>query len=77
VSVAAVTTNLADELGPHGINVTVVHPGRTRTERLVARLAEQSAATGVPVADLEREIAGNSVQRLIAADGGAPGAVHC
>ncbi|WP_413247725.1 hypothetical protein [Rhodococcus sp. Z13] len=48
MSVAAVTTNLADELGPHGINVTVVHPGRTRTERLVARLAEQSAATGVP-----------------------------
>lgn len=33
VSVAAMTKNLADELGPHGINVTVVHPGATRTER--------------------------------------------
>lgn len=33
VSVSALTKNLADELGPHGINVTVVHPGRTRTER--------------------------------------------
>jgi NAD(P)-dependent dehydrogenase (short-subunit alcohol dehydrogenase family) len=26
VAVAALTKNLADELGPHGINVTVVHP---------------------------------------------------
>jgi NAD(P)-dependent dehydrogenase (short-subunit alcohol dehydrogenase family) len=33
VGVAAVTKNLADELGPHGINVTAVHPGATRTER--------------------------------------------
>ena len=33
VSVAALTKNLADELGPVGINVTVVHPGATATER--------------------------------------------
>ncbi|WP_437535535.1 SDR family NAD(P)-dependent oxidoreductase [Sorangium sp. So ce726] len=33
VGVAAITKNLADELGPKGINVTVVHPGATRTER--------------------------------------------
>jgi NAD(P)-dependent dehydrogenase (short-subunit alcohol dehydrogenase family) len=33
ISVAAMTKNLADELGPHGINVTCVHPGMTRTER--------------------------------------------
>jgi len=33
VSVAALTKNLADELGPQGINVTVVHPGATATER--------------------------------------------
>jgi NAD(P)-dependent dehydrogenase (short-subunit alcohol dehydrogenase family) len=32
VSIAALTKNLADELGPHGINVTVVHPGVTRTD---------------------------------------------
>ena len=31
VAVSALTKNLADELGPHGINVTVVHPGTTRT----------------------------------------------
>jgi NAD(P)-dependent dehydrogenase (short-subunit alcohol dehydrogenase family) len=30
--VAAITKNLADELGPRGINVTAVHPGMTRTE---------------------------------------------
>ncbi|HWO08664.1 MAG TPA: SDR family NAD(P)-dependent oxidoreductase [Polyangiaceae bacterium] len=33
VGVAALTKNLADELGPKGINVTAVHPGATRTER--------------------------------------------
>jgi NAD(P)-dependent dehydrogenase (short-subunit alcohol dehydrogenase family) len=33
VGVAAITKNLADELGPLGINVTAVHPGATRTER--------------------------------------------
>ena len=33
VAVAAMTKNLADELGPSGINVTVVHPGLTITER--------------------------------------------
>jgi NAD(P)-dependent dehydrogenase (short-subunit alcohol dehydrogenase family) len=31
-AVVALTKNLADELAPHGINVTVVHPGATRTE---------------------------------------------
>ena len=30
VCVAALTKNLADELGPRGINVTCVHPGLTR-----------------------------------------------
>jgi NAD(P)-dependent dehydrogenase (short-subunit alcohol dehydrogenase family) len=33
VGVAAVTKNLADELGPQGINVVALHPGATRTER--------------------------------------------
>jgi NAD(P)-dependent dehydrogenase (short-subunit alcohol dehydrogenase family) len=48
VAVAAMTKNLADELGPHGINVTVVHPGLTRTEKtgpLVAAAAESSGTT--------------------------------
>jgi len=33
VGVAALTKNLADELGPGGINVVCVHPGVTRTEK--------------------------------------------
>ncbi len=33
VSVAALTKNLADELGPHGVTVNCVHPGMTRTVR--------------------------------------------
>lgn len=33
VAVAALTKNLADELGPKGVNVVAVHPGATRTER--------------------------------------------
>src|SRR5918911_3855257 len=44
VSVVALTKNLAEELGRHGINVTVVHPGLTRTEatpHVVAARAEQ------------------------------------
>lgn len=65
VGVSALTKNLADELGPHGVNVTVVHPGRTRTERLVDRLTAQAAETGASVAELEAELAGNSVRRVI------------
>lgn len=65
VSVAALTKNLADELGPHGVNVTVVHPGRTRTERLTERLTAQSQADGIPVAELEERLAANSIRRLV------------
>ena len=37
------TKNLADELGPAGITVTVVHPGTTVTEALPQRLADRAA----------------------------------
>ena len=43
VGVSALTKNLADELGPKGINVVALHPGATRTERTDAA-AEQRAA---------------------------------
>ena len=42
VAVAAMTKNLADELGPAGITVTVVHPGTTVTEALPQRLADRA-----------------------------------
>jgi len=57
VSVAALTKNLADELGPKGINVTVVHPGLTRTEGLHASLAERAVAAGVSSEEIEKQLA--------------------
>jgi NAD(P)-dependent dehydrogenase (short-subunit alcohol dehydrogenase family) len=33
IAVAALTKNLADQLGPSGVTVNLVHPGNTRTER--------------------------------------------
>ena len=51
VSVAALTKNLADELGEHGINVTVVHPGGTRTERTTP--------------DAEERLAGNTINKAV------------
>ncbi|MEX1021561.1 MAG: SDR family NAD(P)-dependent oxidoreductase, partial [Dehalococcoidia bacterium] len=69
VAVAAMTKNMADELGPHGINVTVVHPGLTRTEATAGVVARRAEATGEPPEDIERRMAeGNSVRRLIDAD---------
>jgi len=43
VGVSALTKNLADELGPKGVNVVALHPGATRTERTDAA-SEQRAA---------------------------------
>ncbi len=66
VAVVALTKNLADELGPHGINATVVHPGLTRTEKTAGVVAERARSQGVAEADVERQMAaGNSVRRII------------
>ena len=68
VAVAALTKNMADELGPAGIQVTVVHPGLTRTERTAPLIAQKAAATGRSAADVEREMAeGNSIRHLVEA----------
>ena len=65
VAVAALTKNLANELGPHGINVTVVHPGGTRTERTTEMIAARVEA-GVPEEETERRLAeGNSIRHLV------------
>lgn len=65
ISVSAITKNLADELGPHGVNVTVVHPGLTRTEAVDA-LVQKRVDAGEP--DAERTMAGNIIGRLVTAD---------
>jgi NAD(P)-dependent dehydrogenase (short-subunit alcohol dehydrogenase family) len=87
VAVAAMAKNLADELAPHGITVTTVHPGITRTE------ATSEAAAARPAANLAgrlidaREVAyvvtflasPKSVAingDAIAAGGGVPGPIY-
>ena len=68
VAVGAITKNLADELGPHGINVSVVLPGTTRTEGLSARLADRARAEDTTVEALEQQLATNSIRRVVDAD---------
>jgi NAD(P)-dependent dehydrogenase (short-subunit alcohol dehydrogenase family) len=69
VSVAAMTKNLADELGPFGINVTVVHPGMTVTERIPGLLKEQAEARGVSEDEVLADWArGTSIGRLVTAE---------
>ena len=66
VSVAALTKNLADELGPAGVNVTVVHPGLTRTEKTPGVIAARAEASGLsPEAVEQRMGAGSSIGRII------------
>jgi NAD(P)-dependent dehydrogenase (short-subunit alcohol dehydrogenase family) len=66
VAVAAMTKNLADELGPAGIHVTVVHPGLTRTERTDELVRAQAKAQGLTEqAVLQRMAEGNSIRHLV------------
>jgi NAD(P)-dependent dehydrogenase (short-subunit alcohol dehydrogenase family) len=68
VAVAAMTKNLADELGPKGINVTVVHPGLTRTEATPGVVARLAAARGISEDDAERSLGANSIRKLVDAE---------
>lgn len=66
VAVSALTKNLADELGPKGINVTVVHPGLTRTEKTTPLVAARAASAGVSPEEIERRLAANvTIGRLV------------
>lgn len=66
VAVAALSKNLADELGPAGINVTVVHPGLTRTERTEGLVRAQSKEQGQTEEDILARMAGaNSIRHLV------------
>jgi NAD(P)-dependent dehydrogenase (short-subunit alcohol dehydrogenase family) len=89
VAVSALTKNLADELGPKGINVVAIHPGRTRVERTISPDEEKEIAAAVSIGRivLAREIAylaaflasPKSVAingETIAAGGGAMGPIH-
>jgi len=85
VAVAALTKNLADELGPQGINVTVVHPGATVTERTPPAHFAESVSIGrlVTAAEVADVIAFLASPRSVAINGdaipvggGAKGAIH-
>ena len=67
ISVAAITKNLADELGPKGVNVTVVHPGLTRTDAVDERIEARAAETGRSPEDVDREMAANIIGRTVTA----------
>ena len=69
VAIASLTKNLAEELGPKGINVTVVHPGATRTERTAETLARRAEADGVSEAEAEWRLYGGSlIGRIVEAE---------
>ena len=69
VAVAALTKNLADELGPKGINVTVVHPGLTRTEATAEVTRRVAASAGATPSDIEARWGANvSIGRIVDAE---------
>ncbi|GLZ44386.1 short-chain dehydrogenase [Actinomycetospora sp. NBRC 106375] len=69
VGVAALTANLADDLGPHGVGVVVVHPGYTETERTPGMVASRMESTGRSEDEVRAELAaGTSLRRIITAD---------
>ena len=66
VAVAALAKNMGDELGPFGINVTVVHPGLTRTERTAPLVAARAHAQGIGQDAVEAQMAdGNSIKHIV------------
>ena len=61
VSVSALTKNLADELGPQGIQVVCVHPGTTVTEKIPGVVERNAKKRGVPAEVIEREMNSRNV----------------
>jgi NAD(P)-dependent dehydrogenase (short-subunit alcohol dehydrogenase family) len=65
-AVVAASKALADELARDGINVVVLHPGMTYTERIPGMVAAMAEREGITEAEAERRMgAGNLVGRLI------------
>jgi NAD(P)-dependent dehydrogenase (short-subunit alcohol dehydrogenase family) len=65
VAVVAMSKNLADELGPKGINVTVVHPSLTRTEKTPDVIAARATRQGISHAEAEQRMVNNLVGQWI------------
>ncbi len=65
-AVVALTKCIADELGPQGIAVTVVHPGATRTERTAAIVKARAGHEGITLVEAEQALYGHSLNGRIA-----------
>lgn len=66
VAVAALTKNLADELGAFGITVTTINPGFTKTEATEGILEARAASLNLGTIEVERQLGDkNSSRRLI------------
>lgn len=87
VAVAAMSKNLADALGQHGINVVTVHPGTTVTEAMTdavrARPARNLVGRHIDAAEVAYVIAFLASPRavavngdVVAAGGGVPGVIY-
>ncbi len=60
------TKYLAEDLGPSGVTVNIVHPGATRTERSGPMYQEQAQQLGITVEEVEARVAsGNSTKRIV------------
>ena len=69
VAVSSLSKNLADELGPFGINVTCVHPGATFTERTLPAVEERAKRQNATPEELLKRMAdNNSIKHLVTAD---------
>jgi NAD(P)-dependent dehydrogenase (short-subunit alcohol dehydrogenase family) len=69
VAVAAMTKNLADEYGAAGVNITVVHPGMTVTERFGDTLAAMAAARDTTPVEVQASLArATSIGRVVTAE---------
>jgi len=66
IAVTAMTKNLADELGPSGINVTVVYPGMTWTERMPDLIAERARNENSSPEEIKKRLdQANSIKRIV------------
>ena len=48
-AVSSLTKNLADELGPKGVNVVAIHPGATRAGQTIDPVAEKRIAASISI----------------------------
>tara|TARA_B100000519_G_C14228588_1_gene431235 strand:+ start:1103 stop:1897 length:795 start_codon:yes stop_codon:yes gene_type:complete len=68
ISVSSLTKNLADNLGPYGINVNVIHPGLTYTERSDDGIEKLSKKNNISMDEAKEQIlANNSIKKVITA----------